>query len=51
MRDTLSPLIITSMNERLYNEYGHRFIDTFDRRYELIVYHEDYSDSAGNRPP
>ena len=51
MRDTLSPLIITSMNERLYNEYGHRFFDTFDRRYELIVYHEDYSDSANNKPP
>jgi hypothetical protein len=39
------------MNERLYHEYGHRFFDTFDRRYELIVYHEDYSDSANDKPP
>ena len=51
MSHTLPPLIITSMNERLYHEYGHRFFDTFDRRLELIVYHEDYSDSAGDKPP
>jgi hypothetical protein len=51
MSHTLPPLIITSMNERLYLEYGHRFFDTFDRRLELIVYHEDYSDSAGDKPP
>lgn len=36
------------MNEDLYDVYGHRFFDTFDRRYELIVYHEDYGD--GMRP-
>jgi len=34
------------MNERLYEEYGHRLFDTWDRRYELIVYHEDYWDGA-----
>jgi len=39
------------MNERLYEEYGHRLFSTWDRRYELIVYHEDYSDSAGDKPP
>ena len=38
------------MNEPLCNQYGHRFFETFDRRLELIVYHEDYSDSAGDKP-
>ena len=51
MSDTLPPLIITSMNERLYEAYGHRLFDTWDHRYELIVYHEDYSDSANHAPP
>jgi len=45
---TLKPLIITAMNQRLYQEYGHRFFDTFDRRYPLMVYHEDY---PTQRPP
>jgi hypothetical protein len=48
MSNTLPPLIITSMNQRLYDEYGHRLFETWDRRYELIVYHEDYPDE---RPP
>ena len=51
MPNTLPPLIITSMNEQLYNQYGHRFFETFDRRLELMVYHEDYSDSDGDKPP
>jgi hypothetical protein len=46
----LPPLFITSMNERLYNQYGHRLFDTWDRRYELMVYHEDASDCAGDKP-
>ena len=50
MHHTLPPLIVTSMNRDLHKQYAHRFFDTFDRRYDLIVYHEDASDSAGDPP-
>ena len=46
----LPPLIVTSMNRDLHKQYAHRFFDTFDRRYDLIVYHEDASDSMGDPP-
>lgn len=35
--------VVTTINERLYQEYGHRFIDTYNWPFDLFVYSEDMS--------
>ena len=35
--------VVTTFNERLYQEYGRRFIDTYNWPFDLFVYSEDMS--------
>ena len=34
-------LAVTTMNKRLYDEYGHRFFETYNWPFDCYVYHED----------
>jgi len=33
--------VVTTMNKRLYDEYGHRFFETYNWPFDCYVYHED----------
>jgi hypothetical protein len=38
---TMRVLLVTTWNNRLYQEYGHRFQSTYNWKYPYIVYNED----------
>ena len=38
---TLNIKVITTYNNKLYKEYAHRFKETYNWPFELIVYNED----------
>ena len=33
--------VVTTMNQRLYDEYGHRFLETYNWPFDCFIYHED----------
>jgi len=33
--------VVTTMNKRLYDEYGHRFLTTYNWPFDCYVYYED----------
>ena len=35
-------LVITALNNRLYREYGHRFLDTFPQTLDLLIWSETH---------
>ena len=34
-------IVVTTMNQRLYDEYGHRFLETYNWPFDCFIYHED----------
>ena len=36
--------VVTTLNKKLYKQYGHKFFETYNWPFNLIVYSEDLND-------
>ena len=36
--------VVTTLNKKLYNQYGHKFFETYNWPFDLQVYSEDLLD-------
>ena len=41
---TMNIAVVTTLNKKLYKQYGYKFFDTYNWPFDLIVYSEDLND-------
>ena len=41
---TMNIAVVTTLNKKLYKQYGYKFFETYNWPFDLIVYSEDLND-------